>query len=96
MILLRIRRLIVEGKLPSDHVIVYWIYNKSGYGSKLQQIKITDEGAMSSWPEGVFYEDYEEILATRRAARRDPQPSEVGSPSNRSSGGISPAFTDNP
>ncbi len=88
MILLRIRRLIAEGKLPSDHVIVYWIYNKSGYGSKLQQIKITDEGTMSSWPEGVFYEDYEEILAIRRAARRDPQSSEVGSPSNRSSGGI--------
>ena len=69
MILLRTRRLIAEGKLPPDHVIVYWIHNKSGHGSELQEINITSEGAMSSWPEGVFYEDYEEILAIRRAAR---------------------------
>jgi len=69
MMLLRIRRLIAEGRLRSDQVIVYWISPQPEYGSKLQRISITDEGAMSSWPEGVFYEDYEEILAIRRAAR---------------------------
>lgn len=69
MILLRIRRLVAEGKLPNDQVIVYWIHAQPGYGSKLQQISITDEGAMSGWPEGLFCEDYEEILAIRRAAR---------------------------
>lgn len=69
MILLRIRRLIAEGKLPNDQVIVYWIHAQPEYGSKLRQISITDEGAMSDWPEGVFYEDYEEILAIRRATQ---------------------------
>ncbi len=69
MILLRIRRLIAEGLVPRDKVIVYWIDSEAECGSKLQQISITDKGAMSSWPEGVFYEDYEEILAIQRAAR---------------------------
>ena len=32
-------------------------------------IEITEAGEITDWPEGVFYEDYEEILAIRRAAR---------------------------
>lgn len=69
MILLRTRRLIAAGQLSPDDVLIYWICNKPEHGSKLQKIRITDDGAMSRWPEGVFYEDYEEVLAIRRAAR---------------------------
>ena len=35
----------------------------------LQKIRINQNGEMDSWPDGVFIEDYEEILAIRRAAR---------------------------
>lgn len=67
MMLLRTRRWIASGKLPADHVIVYWVYTKPGRGSVLQKITINDKGEMSSWPEGVFIEDYEEVLAIQRA-----------------------------
>ncbi len=35
----------------------------------LRKIRINARGELDSWPDGVFIEDYEEILAIRRAAR---------------------------
>ena len=69
MMLLRTRRWIAEGRLPADNVLVYWIRTEPGRGSILQKIRIRESGEMDSWPDGVFIEDYEEILAIRRAAR---------------------------
>ena len=69
MILLRARRWVAEGKLPAGHVLVYWIHTEPGQGSLLQKIGIRENGEMETWPDGVFIEDYEEILAIRRAAR---------------------------
>lgn len=70
MVLLRARRWIAEGRLPSDHVLVYWVDTEPGNGAVLQKISINERGEMSTWPHGVFIEDYEEILAIRRAARQ--------------------------
>ena len=70
MILLRARRWIAEGRLPTGHVLVYWIHAEPGRGSTLEKIRIRENGEMETWPDGVFIEDYEEILAIRRAARR--------------------------
>ena len=69
MILLRTRRWIAEGRLPAENVLIYWIQNEPGRGSILRKIKINDSGDLESWPEGVFIEDYEEIIAIRRARR---------------------------
>lgn len=69
MILLRARRWVAEGRLPAEHVLVYWIHEESGRGSALEKIRIEEDGRMETWPEGVFIENYEEILAIRRAAR---------------------------
>ena len=69
MILLRARRWIAEGRLPSGHVLVYWIHAEPGQGSTVEKIRIRRNGEMETWPDGVFIEDYEEILAIRRAAR---------------------------
>ena len=69
MVLLRARRWIAEGRLPAENVLVYWVHTEPGRGSILQKIKIGESGEMESWPDGVFIEDYEEILAIRRAAR---------------------------
>jgi len=71
MLLLRARRWIAEGKLPADNVLVYWVHTEPGRGSMLRQIRIDENGDMDGWPEGVFIEDYEEIMAIRRAARSD-------------------------
>ena len=69
MVLLRARRWIAEGRLPAENVLVYWVHTEPGRGSILRKIKINESGEMESWPNGVFIEDYEEILAIRRAAR---------------------------
>ena len=58
-----------EGRLPAENVLVYWVHAEPGRGSILRKIKINGSGEMDSWPDGVFIEDYEEILAIRRAAR---------------------------
>ena len=69
MVLLRARRWIAEGRLPAENVLVYWVHTEPGRGSILRKIKISESGEMESWPDGAFIEDYEEILAIRRAAR---------------------------
>ena len=69
MVLLRARRWVAEGRLPAENLLVYWVHAEPGRGSILQKIKINESGDMDSWPDGVFIEDYEEILAIHRAAR---------------------------
>ena len=69
MVLLRARRWVAEGRLPAQDVLVYWVHTEPGRGSILQKIGMSESGEMKRWPAGVFIEDYEEILAIRRAAR---------------------------
>ena len=69
MVLLRARRWIAEGRLPAEDVLIYWIHAEPGRGSILRKIKINKSGDLDNWPDGVFVEDYEEIMAIRRAAR---------------------------
>ena len=69
MVLLRARRWVAEGRLPAEDVLVYWIHAEPARGSILEKIGIRENGEMATWPDGVFTENYEEILAIRRAAR---------------------------
>ena len=69
MVLLRARRWVAEGRLPADAVVIYWVHAEPGSGSVLRKIRIDEQGQLDHWPDGVFIEDYEEIMAIRRAAR---------------------------
>ena len=69
MLLLRARRWVAEGRIPADDVVVYWVHTEPGLGSAIRRIRIRENGELDRWPDGVFVEDYEEILAIRRAAR---------------------------
>ncbi len=69
MILLRARRWVAAGRLATSDVLVYWVHTEPGRGSMLERIRIRENGEMATWPEGVFTENYDEILAIRRAAR---------------------------
>lgn len=69
MILLRARRWVAEGRLPARDVLVYWVLAEPARGSMLEGIRIRENGEMETWPDGVFTENYDEILAIRRAAR---------------------------
>ncbi|MEM9463144.1 MAG: DUF3696 domain-containing protein [Myxococcota bacterium] len=70
LILLRVRRAVAEQRIDADDVGIYWVEPDPEHGSSLRRIPLTPEGDVEEWPEGVFYEDYEEILAIRRAARK--------------------------
>ena len=69
MVLLRARRWVAEGRLPADQVVIYWVHVEPGIGSVLRKIRIDEKGQVDHWPDGVFVEDYKEIMAIRRAAR---------------------------
>ena len=69
MVLLRARRRIAEGRLPAKSVLVYWVQTEPGRGSILRKITIDESGQVDNWPDGVFIEDYDEIMAIRRANR---------------------------
>ena len=71
MVLLRARRWIAEGRLPAENILIYWVHTEPGRGSILRKIRINESGEMDNWPDGVFIEDYEEILAIRRATRQE-------------------------
>lgn len=69
--LLRIRRMIVEDNfaLKPEDVIIYWVDKDEDNGNFLEKITIDEKGVLSNWPEGVFTENVQEILAIRKAAK---------------------------
>lgn len=69
MVLLRARRWVAEGRLAPDKVVIYWVHEETAGGSVLRKIRVDERGQLNRWPDGVFIEDYEEIMAIRRAAR---------------------------
>jgi len=69
MLLLRVRRQVAEGQLSPDDVAIYWVQQDQGR-ARLQPVVLHRDGSVDNWPDGVFYEDYDEILAIRRASRQ--------------------------
>ena len=69
LFILRIRRLIAEGKITPSDVIIYLVEDEERPGSILKEITIDEEGEVSDWPKGVFSEDYAEMVAIRKAQK---------------------------
>lgn len=69
LFILRIRRLIAEGKIALSDVIIYLVEDEERPGSVLKEITIDENGEVSDWPRGVFSEDYEEMVAIRKAQK---------------------------
>jgi predicted ATPase len=72
-VILRLRRMVTEKKISAEDVIIYWIDEDGLEGSFIQPITIDESGALSDWPEGVFSEDYEEVLAISAAQKKTPR-----------------------
>ena len=65
---LRIRRLIAEGEIDKDDVIIYSVeYDEENNKSHLKEITIDAYGRVSYWPENVFSETLDEAIAIRNA-----------------------------
>lgn len=69
---LRLRRLVAEGKIDKDDVIIYFVdFDEDEVKSDLKKININDSGEVDYWPEDIFNESLSEVLAIRKAQRNN-------------------------
>ena len=72
-LLLRLRRLVAEGKISSDDVAIYYV-KKEENNSFVKEIELEENGHISSinWPKDFFGESLKDalIMATEQAKRR--------------------------
>lgn len=68
--ILRMRNIIVNQQFDytPDDVIIYWV-DDTEEGKMLMEITIDENGRLSDWPEGIFNENIQEILAIKRAVK---------------------------
>jgi AAA15 family ATPase/GTPase len=67
---LRLRRLVAEGKLSKDDLQIYFVdFDEELHESNLKAIKVHDDGGVDNWPKGVFSEAFDETIAIRNAQR---------------------------
>jgi predicted ATPase len=71
-ILLRLRKLVVENNFgfTKDDVIIYWVDNAENGGQQITPITIDVEGTLSTWPDGVFTENVNEIIEMRKTLKK--------------------------
>ena len=67
VIVLRMRRLVVEGRLHPEQVLITWL--GEGVGMPVE-IKVDARGEVSWWPPGVFSEAFEELKGIRAAQKK--------------------------
>jgi predicted ATPase len=65
---LRMRRLVAEGKLSPDDLAIYYVdYDEDEKMSELIKIEVDSLGKVSFWPEGIFSETLDETIGIRTA-----------------------------
>lgn len=70
--ILRLRRLVAEGKLKSDDLNIYYVnFNEEKGESVLERICVDKNGGVDKWPEGVFGETVLEARAIMNANTND-------------------------
>lgn len=65
-LLLRLQRLVAEGRLSNDNLAIYY-FKYGSAGTKIQRISIDKFGQFENWPKGFFEEDIEESFAITEA-----------------------------
>lgn len=65
---LRLRRLVAEGLLLPEKIILYYVdFDEENGESNLRAIEVDDLGKVNFWPEHVFSESLDEAIALRTA-----------------------------
>ena len=76
-LIVRLRRLVAEGKIPAEDVSLYFV-EKTGGESKIRRISLEENGSIdaSTWPSGFFDDSLREslALATAQAQAKSPKP----------------------
>ena len=66
--ILRLRRMVAEGSLNQNDLVIYYVdFDESNSNSSLRRIDVDAAGKVSFWPENVFSEALDETLAIRTA-----------------------------
>jgi predicted ATPase len=66
--ILRVRRLIAEGKFNKDDLALYFVdFDEENNKSKLVKIVVDKLGRVDNWPEHIFRDSYDEASALRTA-----------------------------
>jgi hypothetical protein len=68
-LLLRLRRRIAENVVTPADVGIYFVHH-DGRSARAEQITVDEAGRLSSWPAGVFTEDFDEVRALTAAQLR--------------------------
>ena len=68
-LLLRIRRLVAEGRIKADDVSILYVEREASE-SKVLQLELTERGQIPNWPKGFFADAYDEALALATAKRK--------------------------
>ncbi|MFK7980527.1 MAG: DUF3696 domain-containing protein [Saprospiraceae bacterium] len=70
---LRLRRLVAEGKLNKDKLRIYYVnFDEEKGESKLEEIKVYENGKVDSWPSNIFSETLIETEAIHSAQMQNP------------------------
>ena len=70
--ILRLRRLVAEGKLDKENLAIYYIYFDEDKGeSNLRRISVNAGGEVDFWPTNIFNESLDEVFAIRKAQKRN-------------------------
>ena len=68
-LLIRMQRLVAEGKVSPDQVAIYF-FEKGPEGATLRPMSINRDGALENAPEGFFSEDYQELVEMQRSVAK--------------------------
>ncbi len=69
---LRIQRLLAERRINVNDVALYYVkYDEDEKSSSLNRIEMKEDGRIPQWPEGLFEEEMEEILAINNQRIRE-------------------------
>ena len=70
--ILRLQRLLAEGKISPDDVALYYVqYQEKERSSQLEHIEMMSDGSIPQWPSGIFEEVMDEILAINNQRIRE-------------------------
>lgn len=66
--ILRLQRLLAEGKLNPDNVALYYVkYNEVERSSQLERIEMMQDGSIPQWPKGMFQDVMKELMVINNA-----------------------------
>lgn len=68
--ILRLQRLLAEGKISPDDVALYFVqYHEEERSSQLERIEMKEDGSIPQWPKGMFLDVMKELLVINKARK---------------------------